>query len=320
MPLAIDVDGTLLRSDITQEMFWIGMMRRPWAIPKILYLMATDRPALKAYQMPKMVDHFDPEHLPYNPIVTRIAKAHHDSGTEVILCSGSEAEPIRRIADHLDFIDAGFGTGDGVNLVMGKKAEFLNARYPNGFIYIGNSTQDFKVWEAAQVALAIEPPAGTEAIRDAQGHPVIILEPRESHWRDRLSLLRLPLWPFYLTALLFIGFGLSRFTRYQSHDADAGFGPVMAFFVLALWVGGLLAFRDLWRVKAHRAHPNLRYGPIASGAISTTDAFVMGAVWMILGGALIFALAPFYKIVTLIALGVILVGRFIAGLKRRLIG
>lgn len=306
MPLAIDVDGTLLRSDITQEMFWLGLLRYPWAAPKILRLMVKDRPALKAYLMPKLLDHFDPAHLPYNPIVLDIARRHHAAGGDVILCSGSEASPIKRIAAHFDFIDDGFGTGDGVNLVMGEKAKFLRARYPDGYAYIGNSSQDFDVWKDADCALAIEPPAGTEDAKDARGQPVIILEPRTSDRAARIEANRLHLTPFYFTAYLAAIFA----TRLWGGMTIPASILALIFGFVALWYAatGLTHLYDLNRVKAHRSDAVKRHMPLASGRLSATSAAMRGFGKLMIGGVVYAFLPPTVQMMSAAVLGFVLIG------------
>lgn len=309
MPLAIDVDGTLLRSDITQEMFWLGLLRYPWLAPKILSLVKNDRPALKSLLMPRLIDVWDPEHLPYNPRVMQIARDHHAAGGAVILCSGSEGSVIERIADHFDFIDAGFGTSDTLNLVQGNKANFLKQRYPSGFCYIGNSTQDFTVWPDAALALAIAPPKGVEDIKDAKGNDVIVLEPREGDGAALLESTRPAVMPYYalVIAVCLVGAMLWQ---------DLPFNPLgglLAF--LSLWVlfAGGFVLNDIWDVPRDRSDRVKRFRPLASGRLSSSLAALFGIGFAGLG-MLIFVMLPTpIKAVTALSAVILALGFSIKG-------
>ncbi|WP_371396794.1 hypothetical protein [Fretibacter rubidus] len=314
LPLAIDVDGTLLRSDITQEMFWLGLMKFPWLAPKILTLIKNDRPALKALLMPKLADVFDPEHLPYNPLVLKYARAHKKKGGEVILCSGSEGALIERIADHLDDVDAGFGTTETVNLVKGNKSKFLQDRYPVGFIYMGNSTQDFDVWVDADIALAIAPPKGVEAILDKHGNPVEILEPREPEASAIFEAMRPTVWPYILMACLVTAF----FWPMVFENTSAGLKdtPLIIISLIAFMGGGFM-LGDLFRVDRLRAHPVKRFRPLPSGRLGASTS-VISAICLILFAIVIWTLlAPPVSLVALASLGLCMIGAGIIAIKNR---
>ena len=309
LPLAIDVDGTLLRSDITQEMFWLGILKFPWFTPKILYLIATDRPALKAFLMPRLRAVFNPKHLPYNQDVLKRAKAHHEAGGEVILCSGSEHGLIETIAAEFEFIDAGYGTSETVNLVMGNKAGFLTDRYPDGFIYIGNSTQDFKVWAAADEGLAIAPPKGTETIKTKTGKPVHILEPRLSEFGALFEAARPALIPFYLLAYMFIAYLAPHQASQSLSQAAVGFAA------LCFGLCGGIILNDLYGVAKDRAHAAKKYRPLASGRLSATLTAIAGGVLILAAMGLTIALSAPYRNIILMTLGLCLTGLWLRALK-----
>ena len=315
LPLAIDVDGTLLRSDITQEMFWLGLLKFPWLAPKIFALIKNDRPALKALLMPKLADQFDPEHLPYNPLVLKYARAHKAAGGEVILCSGSEEALIKRIANHLDDVDSGFGTSETVNLVKGNKSKFLQVRYPNGFIYMGNSTQDFDVWVDADIALAIAPPKGVDTIRDKTGNPVDILEPRESEIPTLLEAMRPAVWPYILMSILVVNFFWPPMG--MSSDKMGLSGTALAILTLMLFLSGGFLISDLRRAAAHRTHPVRRFRPLPSGRLGASTSFVVGASLMALGIGIFISLPNVTKATIAVSFVTCLVGGGLISLKNR---
>ena len=49
------------------------------------------------------------------------------------------------------------------NLVGEAKAECLRRRFPNGFVYAGNSQQDWPVWQAARGAILVNCSPALEA-------------------------------------------------------------------------------------------------------------------------------------------------------------
>lgn len=272
-PLALDVDGTLIKSDLTHEMILEAIKRDPLKAVHYARLGLRSKPAMKQEMVARIGDRIATEALPLEPKIVELAKGAVAQGRSVHLCSGTEHSLVERLGETLDFVSESHGTSSTYNMTSGNKAAFLRERFPKGFDYAGNSTQDFAVWEAAQSAYAIHPPQGTELTETAAGESVEILEARPALGETLPHLLRgLEIWK--LVAILvpvLIVTALTSLTSVATLKLVSG---------LSLLFLARNVERMLIRVQTDRA----RGGSARNGnAISTGDLSVPMAVIAYLG-------------------------------------
>ncbi|WP_298911802.1 hypothetical protein [uncultured Algimonas sp.] len=261
-PLILDVDGTFLKNDLTHEMVWEAVRRDPARALQYLSLGLRDKPAMKQAMVARIGDRLLQDPQPLEPAIVALAKQAKADGRSVYLCSGSEDSLVQRLAARHDFIDGAFGTSPTYNMTSANKAAFLRDRFPDGFDYAGNSTQDFAVWEAAQEGFGIRPPPGTDLTETAAGLPVDILIERSSPMDALPLLLRgLELWKLLvvllpiLLATVFIGL--------SSRDT----------LILALSLATLFLARNVGRMLKNVPEDRTRKragldNPVATGTLS----------------------------------------------------
>ncbi|GLQ19321.1 hypothetical protein ACFFUB_12945 [Algimonas porphyrae] len=179
-PLILDVDGTLIKSDLTHEMILEAIKRDPHRAVQYGWLGLRSKPQMKQRMVARIGERLAVDALPLEPRIVDLARQAVAKGRDVYLCSGTEQSLVSRLGETLDFVTDSFGTSPTYNMTSENKAAFLEDRFPDGFDYAGNSTQDFAVWEAAQSAYAIRPPAAAEITTTAALQPVNILEERPS--------------------------------------------------------------------------------------------------------------------------------------------
>ena len=186
--LVLDVDGTLIKNDLTHELVFKAVLRYPWHIGYFICTGLRNKATLKAELIARLGATVTPQNLPYHDTILHMAKTAHQEGREVILCSGSQQNLITPIVTHFEWLTAGFGSCGNLNLTRENKVRFLKQRYPDGFDYVGNSKQDYPVWKAARKAYGVTPPKGARHIRSQTGEPVSILIPRRYNEVFRKSL------------------------------------------------------------------------------------------------------------------------------------
>jgi 4-hydroxybenzoate polyprenyltransferase/phosphoserine phosphatase len=160
-PLVLDIDGTLLRTDMLFENFWAGLgtdpirtinagaalFRKPARLKEAIYNIADIRVDL----------------LPVNTEVLEFAKAAQADGREVILASASDERLVQALADHHGF-DGTIGSKDGHNLKGANKAAALVERYgEGGFDYAGDHKSDTAIWDVADKAIIVGSAGGAAA-------------------------------------------------------------------------------------------------------------------------------------------------------------
>lgn len=278
-PLILDVDGTLLKNDLTHEMILAAVMRDPGKAPHYARVGKRDKPQMKQEMVARISDTLDIEVMPLEPKIVALAEQAVADGCEVYLCSGSEQSLVDRLGARLDFVTECFGTSPTYNMTSENKAAFLCERFADGFDYAGNSTQDFAVWKAAQSAYGMRPPRGTDKTQTAAGEAVTILEERRSEIGTLLKAMRpWRLWfPLPLLVLVIAAF-------YKGVATNLWL-PVIATVVWMLIVAALALIDDLRDIHQDRRDekPNR---PIASGDLSVTKA-VGGLVVLLMSAAIL---------------------------------
>lgn len=148
----LDVDGTLLRTDMLFEGVWKGLGTDPAATLKA-FTKIGDRAAFKAEIAriaPLRVDL-----LPVHQGISDLADGARADGREVALASASDISLVKPLADHLG-ITRIFASDGGQNLKGQAKADALVAAYgEEGFDYAGNDASDRAIWDHADGAIVV---------------------------------------------------------------------------------------------------------------------------------------------------------------------
>nr|WP_243370942.1 UbiA family prenyltransferase [Microvirga solisilvae] len=258
-PLVVDLDGTLIASDLLIEAAFSELGRRPQALVEMLSALKSGKAALK-HRLSEPVD-FDPGTLPYDPEVLAFIRQAKAEGSSVYLASASHEKLVSRIADHLGIFDGWFASNETVNLAGEKKAgqlvEVFGAR---GFDYVGNDAADLPVWKNAARAIAIRAPAGVRKELLSSDTPVEHLSHARPTWRTWARMLRVH--QYAKNALVFIPLLTSH------HLTLDTIGSALAAFVaFSLCASSIYILNDLVDLQDDRRHRSKCRRPLACGAI-----------------------------------------------------
>lgn len=150
LPLAVDLDGTLIRTDIFARQLIRFVTSAPWRAPELLLWFVNGR----AYVKMRLAAYApDAAALPYDERVVDWLRAEKARGRTIVLASASDRAVVERIAAHVGLFERVFASDGRVNLKARRKADTLSAAFPQGFVYAGNERADLKVWEAAAGAV-----------------------------------------------------------------------------------------------------------------------------------------------------------------------
>jgi len=264
VPLCVDMDGTLGKTDCIWEAVLQITLRRPLRMLEILrggwrgsawMKRALGREALLPV-----------ESLPYNPDVIALIAQAKSAGRRVLLVSASDQLMADSVAAHLKLFDEVIGS-DGVTNVRGKtKAALLVKMFgKGGFDYAGDSTVDIPVWEAARRAYAVnpEPAAGRWVAQRGSG---TILGASRRTWRALARAARPQRW--VKNTLVFLPLLDARLWR----DSQAWWR--LGAFSLALCFGAstVCLINGLANIVPDRI--GKRRGPLADGGLLIADALL----------------------------------------------
>jgi len=266
-PLCVDLDGTLLRSDVLCECV-AKTLWHPFGLLQILSNLARGRAFLKRRLADKV--QLDVSRLPYDPDVLKLIERERASGRYIVLVTGSDETIANEIARHLKLFDEVIASDGSTNLTGQKKSDELIRRFgEQGFTYAGNDAADMAVWKQSKSAVLVGAPARLQS-RAAE---VTTVEANLSGGRRGLrSLVRL-LRPYQWSKnlLVFVPL-LTADDMLSASNWTRAAGLFVAFCIMA---SALYVLNDITDLDADRTHPRKRLRPLAAGEVDLRIAFAL---------------------------------------------
>lgn len=278
-PLCVDLDGTLVHTDLLFENLAAALAKRPLIIFLFPFWLLKGRAYFKE-RLSAFVK-FDPALLPYDDRVVDYLKQERAKGRSLILATASERSQADAIARHLGCFDAVFATENGVNLKGSNKASVLSKTFAR-FSYLGNHASDTKIWRLAEtVGIANAPPRLARHV--AEKHQVEVMFPRTGGFsRSILRALRPYQWAKNL--LVFIPI----ITSNNIADVSAWLTALVIFSAFSMVASGVYVLNDLTDLSADRRHPRKRTRPFANGSVPVAFGLVLAPALLIVGLAIAF--------------------------------
>lgn len=284
-PLVVDLDGTLLRSDLLFESALLLIRRRPLLALQMLVWVLRGRAWLK-HRLAESVE-LDPAALPYDERLIQHLREARAQGREVVLATASHERLARRVADHVGVFDRVLATDARTNFKGPQKRAVLVADYgEQGFDYAGNSRDDLVVWQVARRAWVVNPLAGVTARATQIGNVEQVLESEARSPRVWLKAVRLHQWA--KNVLVFVPL----LAAHRVLEPNLAFSAVVAFLCFGLCASGLYVVNDLLDLADDRHHATKRNRPFASGALPVQSGVLAGPGLALLGFAIAGLLLP----------------------------
>lgn len=259
IPLAVDLDGTLIATDLLWESLFLLLRKN------VLYLLMVpvwlaSGPARLKQEIAARVD-IDPALLPYRASVVERIRLEREAGRQVILATGTPRKFAEAIAAHLGIFDRVMATDGLRNLTSGRKRRVLcDAFGDGGFDYAGNSRHDVKVFDAARSAIVVAPDRSAARWRAAHGAELI--ETPRPTLKTVLKMLRVHQW--LKNALIAVPLVLS----HEYANFDMVLACVLAFISFSATASAVYVVNDFFDLALDRQHATKRKRPFASGLLS----------------------------------------------------
>lgn len=269
LPLFVDLDGTLVRTDLLYESF-LDRLKRDWALPGRAGAWLLKG---KAHLKSRLADGYALARgtLPYNASVIECIRAARAAGRPVYLATASHLSLAAQVADDLGLFDGVIATEQDRN-VSGrvKLARLREITGSDEFEYLGNSAADIPIWDACARAGVVAPDAAARrwfARNAAKAHALESDPGPAADWRARLRVLRPHQW---LKNLLL---GLPLVAAHKVFEPASLLYIVLGFVAFSLCASAVYVINDLLDLDADRAHPRKRLRPFASGAVPLSFGF-----------------------------------------------
>ena len=166
VPLIVDLDPTLIDTDLLFLSSLGVLSKRPWLIGHYLFWLSKGKGFLKD-QLVRRFEINIPE-LPYNESVISFIMERKKEGSKIVLATASHKNYAFAVAKHLKFFDDVMATNKDFNLSSQNKADTLVDRFgEKNFDYMGDHMRDLPVWEVSRLSIIVN---ATNRIKTSTKH------------------------------------------------------------------------------------------------------------------------------------------------------
>ena len=257
LPLVVDVDGTLLRTDLLHESLLLLIWQRPWCLLLLPFWLLHGKAVFKR-EIARRVT-FDVETLPVHAGLLEWLRAEHAAGRRLALFSASDQLLIEPVARRFGIFELAIGSDGRNNLKGSAKHAAICERLGPRFAYAGDSRHDVAIWAECGVAILA---GNTARLQRRLPDSVKVTGRFEGTRAGPASLLRaLRLHQWSKNLLVIVPLLLSG----KVGDPDLLFASLRAFLAFGLMASGSYLINDLFDLAADRRHRSKRHRPFASG-------------------------------------------------------
>jgi len=235
-PLCVDLDGTLVKTDMLLESLLALVKSRPSCFFLLPFWLLKGKAHLKMQVAQRVT--LDVSCLPYNTSLLALLAEQHQAGRPLILIAASDRSIARPIAEHLGLFSDVLASDGKINLCGGEKLKVLQEKFAGrDFAYAGNAEVDLTIWAHAGRA-------------------------QNNRFEALLRAMRLHQWA--KNALVFVPLLLAHKVSNFTLLLDA----VGAFVAFGLCASSAYLLNDLVDLEADRGHPSKKSRPFAAGDLS----------------------------------------------------
>ncbi len=297
VPLCVDLDGTLVKTDILVESFLV-LLKHNIAFAFLAPFWLLKGKAHFKQQIADRVE-IDVSILPYHEALLDYLRNQRTQHRRLVLATASHAKFAQKIAAHLGLFDDVLASDGQKNLSGSKKLHELRHDFgEQGFDYIGNSRADLKIWPHARRAILVNPTAMVKHAAEQIGRVEHVFDDRASRLRTYLRAMRPHQWVKNL--LLFVHL----FAAHEWANFPLIVQTTVGFLSFSLCASSVYLLNDLFDLESDRRHARKRFRPLAAGAFPIGHTILLIPVLLLaaFGVALflpvefLFALATYYLV------------------------
>jgi 4-hydroxybenzoate polyprenyltransferase/phosphoserine phosphatase len=295
--LIVDLDGTLIRTDLLHEALIRCTVNAPVTTARLMFRLFEGRAAFKQ-ALAENCD-LDVTTLPFRKNIVDFITAEKSKGRVVVLATASCREWAEAVAEHLQIFDDILASDGQRNLKGGEKLaaikEYCQQHGHREFAYIGDSQADIPIWEeAAEIFFAKHNTRLFSSLKRRR-IPIHTFDKSASLLVAPLSLLRPHQWA--KNTLLFVPLLFS----HQIGDFGLLFKAIIAVISFCLFASGVYVLNDIVDVGFDRRHDKKRNRPFASGDVPISAAVPLAGVAFLLGTLSAYLFLPVTYVAVLFA-------------------
>jgi len=306
--VVVDLDGTLVRTDLLHEGVFGLLRQSPLALFRLPFWLLNGKAAFKARVAERVS--LEPRFLPWNIELLDWLRERRGAGDRLVLATAANERYARSVADHLGIFSDVLASTATVNLAGADKLRRIKALLGGQtFAYAANGAVDLPVWRAAASAVVVDASAPVTAAAEAGGNVTAVFRRERRPLQQLLVAMRPHQWLKNL--LVFMPLVLS----HQVNNLTLVGNSLLGFIAFCLCASSVYLLNDLLDLPADRRHPTKRFRPFAAGELPVS--FGVVAMLVLLGAALLLALALPRFFIDVLALYFIAAVAYSLWLKRK---
>ena len=257
--LIVDLDRSLVKTDIFRERLARGLLRNPFLIIFIFFKYSFKLEKIKIY-LEKYID-VPVASLPFNHEVVKIANEYISNGRKVILATACDIKTATKISDHLGIFTSVLGTTSEINLKGKKKLEaILQIVKGEKFDYIGDSYSDVPIWESADRKYFVSGNViFNNKITSLINDPIRLNNKKGNFWVSFINQIRVHQWSKNLLLFFPLLFSVNDFFF------DKALELVLFFLLFCIVTSSTYVINDVLDLDSDRVHSQKKNRPLASG-------------------------------------------------------
>lgn len=279
VPLFVDLDGTLIKSDLLIE----SLMSMARTSPAALLLVPFWLLRGKAYLKQRLAERATvfPERLPYHRELLAYLEEEGAHGRPLLLASASNGRLVAAIAQHLGIFTAWIGSDATRNLAgRAKLAAIEELAQGRPFDYAANGRVDIPIWQAARRAIIV---GGSERLVRSVRRTTQVERVFSSPAQRLAVFLGALRWHQWLKNLLIF---IPLVVAHQLTEPVLLAQALVAFAAFSMVASGTYLLNDLLDLDSDRLHQTKRHRAFAAGALSPLVGVVAAPALLIAGAAL----------------------------------
>lgn len=294
LPLCVDLDGSLIKTDTLYEMVCVLLKTHFWSIFLLPFWLAKGKANLK-HQLINRVS-INPASLPYDADVIELLKEKRQQGRKIYLVTGCNERLANAIAEHVGLFDGVYASSETINLTGNNKSRFLNDTFgEKQYDYLGNESADYPVWESSNECLVAGTPSFFTEVNTRFQNTTLIKRPSASI-KTYVKAIRVHQW--VKNCLIFIPLLLDS----RAFENTSLLAAIGAFFAFSLMASATYILNDLLDLESDRAHHKKKFRAFAAGDISILNGVIVGVLLSLASIAILFFLPVEFAIVSLVYL------------------
>jgi 4-hydroxybenzoate polyprenyltransferase len=260
VPLVVDLDGTLLRTDLLFESALRLIKQRPWLALMVPFWLLKGRAYLKRriFQLVRI----DVSLLPLHEELLAWLRDEKMRGRHLTLATASDYDQARSVVEPLRLFDTIMGSDGRRNLKGRQKLQTIVKECGEKFDYVGNSSSDLHIWRGCRHAVLVNASRRVERSAHHVGNVVRVFPPSLTAFRDALRAMRCYQWVKNL--LVFV----PAITSHTIFEGAIASSAALAFFSFSFCASAAYILNDLLDLEEDRRHDSKKQRPFASGRMS----------------------------------------------------